>query len=170
MTIRTNKAMEEYLIKTGTGILNKTIDLPLELEKILKSEFIIDNDCIILAGIHSIKQNPNLKTDIEKCEWEYQKNNFHPIDFIEYPRNELEYLTVALECSKRLSNRLNIEFQNKKFRILVSFNETKKEGEKVAQFGGSNVSFYQIRDGCDNKMRIDNLEDLKSEAILEMEI
>ncbi|MDQ3192883.1 MAG: hypothetical protein M3Q58_14920 [Bacteroidota bacterium] len=170
MTIRTNKQMEEYLIKTGTGILNKTIALPFELEQILKSEFLINNDCTILKGIHSIKEIPDVKTDIEKCELEYKENNIHPIDFIEHPGSELEYLTLAVECGKKLSNRLITEFKNKKFRIIISFNETKKEMEKIVQFGGSSVSFYNLRNGCDNKMRIKNLEEIKLEAILEIEI
>ncbi len=170
MTIRTNKKMEDYLIKTGTGIFNKTIDLPLELEKIVKSEFITKSDCIILQGIHNLKEIPELKTSIERCEFEYRENIIHPIDFIENPRSELEYLTLALECGKRLSNRLTNEFKEDTFRVIITFNETAKAMEKVIQFGGSSVSFYKIRKNCDDNMLVEDLEDFKLEAILEMEI
>ncbi|HET6245260.1 MAG: hypothetical protein H0V01_11635 [Bacteroidetes bacterium] len=170
MIFKTNKEMEDYLLQTGSGILNKTVDLPIELEKILKSDFTTNNDCIILQGTPNVHERINLISDGEKCALEFQENSIHPLDFIEHPRSELEYLTLAIECGKRLANRLTNEFKEKKFKIIVSFNETKKENEKIIQIGGSSVSFYQIRDKCKNKILFENKKEYVSEALLEINI
>jgi hypothetical protein len=78
-------------------------------------------------------------------------------------------LQLALECGKRLAVRLEAEFPDKDFRLIISFNETRVVGNEVEIYGSSTVRFYQIRPDCESKMRIANLDNYKWDAVLEIE-
>jgi hypothetical protein len=84
-------------------------------------------------------------------------------------QNELIYLKYALVSAKRLYNRLEKDFKEKKFRIIVSFYETVILNDEIETYGSSTVRFYQIRDTCDHNIRTEDLECFKSDAILELE-
>ena len=161
--------METYLNKLGYDFLTIRIKLPRKLEKIIESQFILHNDCIIINGLYGHTENPNLETDLEKCEWEYNETHFHVDMYYKNKKEEIEYLKLALECAKRISDKLNNEFENRKFRITVSFSETLIKDEEIEFYGSGVVRFNQIRTSCENAMRIADLNDYKLDAVLEIE-
>ena len=143
--------------------------IPTDLEKIINRDFLTDNDCVILKGHYGHEKNPQLKSDLEKCEWEYDQTHFHPFLYAKQSNNEVEYLILALECGKRLAYRLKKQFENRRFRILISFSETEKNNGEIEWYGSSSVLFYQIREGSEKIMRTENLNDFKHDAVLEIE-
>src|SRR5258708_31470562 len=100
MTLRTNKIMDKYLAKIGYDFWETSIPLPSDLEKIINSDFITDNDCIVLKEVGDITSNPQFDTGLKKSEWEDGETHFHPDAYI-HTDNEIEYLKLALECGKR---------------------------------------------------------------------
>jgi hypothetical protein len=171
MRIRKNKLMDSYLEKMSFDFQGKSVELPSGLERLINREFLTENDCIILKGLYENEQNPKFETDFEKCEWESNETHFHPDEYAKQQTNELEFLILALESSKRLGTRLKQSFPNKKFRIFLSFSETQKDNQGEIEFyGASSVRFHQVRNGCENEMRTDDLNEYKLEAVLEIEI
>lgn len=168
MKIRTNRLMDFYLSKIGYNFLEKSIDIPSELEKKIISEFVIDNDSITLSGLN-ILSNPKFDVNIKKSEWEYSETHFHPDEYIE-SNDELKYLELALACGKQIALRLEREFKDKRFRVIISFSETKTENEEIEFYGSSSVRFYQIRNDCEESMHIKDLNDYLDDAVLEIEI
>lgn len=166
--IRTNKIMDEYLSKIGYNFWDTSIFLPAGLSKKIQSEFVKDNDCVVLKE-DEITSNPKFDTNIKKCEWEWFETHFHPDSYIETD-DEIEYLKLALECSKQLAKRLDAEFKDKNFRLSVSFSETVKTENKIEFYGSSTVRFYQIRQECEDIMRTEDLNAFKLEAVLDIEI
>jgi hypothetical protein len=161
--------MNQYLLNLGFDFKKITFQLPKALEKIVHADFLTDNDCIILKGHYGHNINPIFATDLEKCYWEYDETHFHPNDYALQAKNELIYLKYALSSAKRLYNRLEKDFKEKKFRIIVSFYETVILNGEIEAYGSSTVRFYQIRDACDHNIRTEDLECFKSDAILELE-
>ena len=168
MTIRTNKIMDKYLSKIGYNFWETSLSLPVGLEKIVQSEFITDNDCIILKSVAQIETNPKFDTNLEKCEFEDFENHFHPDSYIE-TNNEIDYLKLALECGKRLAKRIDSELKTDNFRVGISFSETTVENGEIEFYGSSTVRFYKVREDCEEIMRTSNLDDFESEAVLEIE-
>lgn len=165
--------MDGYLEKLGYDFLDKTIDLPAELEAIINLEFLTDNDCIILKSWYGHDENPALGTDLEKSIWEDDETHFHPDAYVPEGSDEIEYLACALECAKRLMLRLQKEFPSRPFRISVSFDETTYETEdpnEINSYGSSTVRFHQIRPTTEYTMYTDDLNDFKLNAVLEIEI
>jgi hypothetical protein len=160
--------MDEYLSKIGYNFWETSISLPAGLETIVKSEFVIDHDCVVLKEVGNITNNPTLETALMKCEWEDFATHFHPDSFIDNV-DEIEYLKLALESGKRLAKRLEAEFPSKTFRLTISFSETKIENGEIETYGSSAVRFYQIREDCEDIMRITNIDDFKLDAVLEIE-
>jgi hypothetical protein len=168
--VRTNHVMERYLQRLGYDFWTKRVDLPTELEEIIYQDFLTNNDCIILKALYDHDSNPGLKSDLEKCEWESNETHFHIDDYVQNPDDEIEYLSIGLECAKRLQKRFDQEFADKKFRILISFNETVKDENGYVDFYGScTVRFHQVRLNCDDVMRADDMEKFKVEAVMEIE-
>ncbi len=158
MTIRTNILMEQYLEKTSFDFQEESVELPFELENLINRVFLTENGCIILKGVNNNEQNPKFETDFEKCEWEYNETHFHADAYSKEAVNELDFLILALECSKRLERRLRHSFPNEGFRISVSFSESiRNNNNEIEQYGSSTIRFHQIRSSCENKMRIDDL-------------
>lgn len=160
--------MDSYLSKIQYDFWKTSITLPAELERIIKSEFVTDNDCLILKEVGNNRNNPKFDASLEKCEWENFQTHFHPDMYIETD-NEIEYLQLALECGKRLAKRLDKEFPDKNFRISISFDQTKVVGDEIESYGSSSVRFYQVREDCENIMRTNDLNDFQFEAVLEIE-
>lgn len=168
--VRTNQIMERCLQRLGYDFWTTTVDLPAELEYVVNQEFLTNNDCVILKGLYGHLSNPKFGTDLEKSEWEYNETHFHTDEYLSILEDEIELLSLGLECAKRLKIRLDQEFSNKGFRILISFNESVKDEKGETEFYGScTVRFYQIRPTCDGVMRIDDLEKFKTEAVMEIE-
>ena len=167
-SVSTNKKMDKYLLKLGYNFWEYKADLPQDLEKIVNSKFIVDNDCITLKGL-GISNNPIFQTDIEKSEWEYNETHFHPDSFSK-EKNEMEYLKLALESGKQIAARLSIQFKSKKkFRIIVSYNETITKNGEIDCYGSSKVRLYQIRGESKNTIFPEDLEEYKSDALLLIE-
>jgi len=160
--------MDSYISSLGYDFLSKDIELPLTLQKIVYSEFITENDIIVLGEVHG-SGNPSYENDLKKCEFEYNETHFHPDAFADKGNGEIEYLKLALECAKRLIGRLDKNFKDKKFRVLVSFSETEIKDGEIESYGSSTVRFYQIRSSCERIMRMEDLNSFKIEAILEIE-
>ena len=170
MTIRTNEIMNAYLKQLNYDFEKTAYVIPDKLIKIIQADFMDDNDCIILKLDNNHKHNPVLHSDFEKCDYEYNEH-FHP-DFavIGVKEDETEYLKLALECGKALALRLKSNYPEKEFRIVISFSETRYEGQEIDSLGSSRVSFHQIRQSAEWAFRIDNLNDYKSEAIMNIEV
>lgn len=168
MTVRTNQLMDKYLSRIEYNFWDKTITLPKDLVRIIKSEFITNNDCIVLKTDGNTVTNPKLKTSLEKCEYEDFDTHFHPDLYIDTD-NEIEYLKLALECGKRLIRRFETDFQDKNIRLLISFRETEIIDGEIESYGNSTVRFYQIRQDCEHIMRTDDLNSFENDAILEIE-
>jgi len=166
-TIRTNRLMDDYLLKLGYDFWEKTIELPTDLAKITNSDFLTTNDCVTLKGFgHRI--NPKFDNDSGKCEWEYNGTHFHPDNYVDR-ENEIDFLKLALECSKRIFERLSNRFKNDRFRVIISFCESTIIDGEVDTYGSSTIRFYKIRSVCDEIMYIDNLNDFETDAVLEIE-
>jgi hypothetical protein len=168
MTVRTNQLMDKYLSRIDYNFWDKTITLPKDLMLIVESEFVTNNDCIVLKAVGNIETNPKLKTSLEKCEYEDFETHFH-LDLYIDTENEIEYLKLALECGKLLTRRFETDFQDKNFRLLISFSETEIIDGEIESYGSSTVRFYQIRQDCDNVMRTDDLNSFEIDAMLEIE-
>ena len=160
--------MDNYLSKIDYNFWETSITLPADLERIIRSDFVTDNDCIVLKEVGNNLNNPKFDTSLKKCEWESFQTHFHPEMYID-TANEIDYLKVALECGKRLAKRLDKEFPQKKFRVSISFDETRVVGDEIESYGGSSVRFYQVREDCENVMRTNDLNDFQFEAVLEIE-
>ena len=163
--------MESYLEKLSYDFREAYVELPADLESLINRKFLTENDCITFKGDYNSKHTPIFKTDFEKCQWEYNETHFHPDEYAKQKSDELEFLILALESSKRLERRLVQNFPNKRFRILISFAETQKDNKGEIEFyGASTVRFHQIRNNCENKFRTDNLNEFANDAVLEIEI
>lgn len=160
--------MDDYLLKLGYDFWEKTIELPNDLAKITNSDFLTSNDCVSLKGFGR-RRNPRFDTDFEKCDWEYNETHFHP-DSFSRGDDEMEYLKLALECSKRLSYRLSKRFKNDKFRIVISFMEAQFINGEIEVYGSSTVRFYKIRPDADDSFYIGDLDGYELEAVLELEM
>jgi hypothetical protein len=166
-SIRTNKNMDLYLEKLGYDFGDNKINLPVDLEKIVNSNFLSTNECVTLNGFgHKI--NPRFDTAFEKCEWEYNETHFHPDSFAQSD-DEIEYLKLALECGKRLSRRLAKRFKNDKFRIQISFIESQCKNVEIDIYASSTVRFYKIRSEAESDIYVDNLDVYEVGAVLELE-
>jgi hypothetical protein len=161
--------MDSYISKFGYNFLLEKVDLPKELRNIVNSEFLNENDTIILKGLYGHETIPKFDNDIEKCEWEYNETHFHPDMFAKNTDNETIYLKLALEGAKQIMERLTKQFNGRKFKVIVSFSETKTENGEIASYGSSTVRFYQIRSSCEDRMRHPNLDNFREDAVLEIE-
>jgi hypothetical protein len=161
MKVRANKAMDRYLKELGYDFLNVSYSLPSDLKKIVQSDFVTNNDCIIISGQYAISSNPKLNAELEKCEWENNETHFHTDwNASQYTNDELEYLKLALECAKVLAIRLTENVPDKKFRILVSFSETTYDiNNEIDSYGSGTVRFYQIRENAESTFRTEDLND-----------
>lgn len=169
MKIRQNTLMYYYLEKLDYDYQETTIDLPDELDEIIKDGLIVSNDCIILKSLSD--NSPKFETDLEKCEWEYNETHFHPDEYARAGSDEIVYLSYALECAKRIAYKLKNKFPQFSFRITVSFSETvKNKLGQIETYGSSSVQFHKIRENCESTMRTSDLDGFEFDAVLEIEI
>lgn len=107
--------MRSYFERMDYDFRDKKIALPLNLEKLINSEFLTSNDYVFLKGNYGNKENPLYSEDLDKSEWEENETHFHPDQYSPSQTEELEFLILALESSKRLAKRLRNTFPNRKF-------------------------------------------------------
>lgn len=144
--------------------------IPKELKALLNQNFLRENGCTTIEGHYGHNKIPSFSTSTEKSIWEDNETHFHPDAFYGAVEDEIIYLKSALVCAKKLYKRLSMNFPRKRFRITVSFNETKKDSQgQIETYGSSTVRFYQIRKDAEQTMRIDDLEGSKGEALMEIE-
>jgi len=167
MKIRTNSIMTRTLEKRKHNFVKEKVTLPTELNKLIDSGFRKEQDCILFKDFEYFGPGP-LDSDFKKTEYEDFLNHIHVDDYLTDVSDEFEYLKVGLEFSKRLNEGLKHNFETG-FRIAVSYSETTYEGEEIDTYGSCVVRFYMIRPSCDDKFRIDDLDEFKTEGILVIE-
>lgn len=169
MQVRQNEIMFEYLKEIKYDFDIQKVVLSVDLEKIVNSEFKEENDCILLSGVNMNILKPVLDSDFEKCLFEYNETHFHPDSYSIKSAGELNYLVLALDSGKRLIQRFKNEYGKRRFKIIISFSETKRDSDnRIESYGSSTVRFHQIRSRCDTV--IGDLNSFNSEAIMEIEI
>lgn len=161
--------MNRILEDKQYDFINQTLSLPTELQKLVDSGFRTEQGCIFFKDFKYFGPNA-LDSDYKKTEYEDFLNHIHIDDHITYTedKDEFEYLKVGLEFSKSVYRELKSAYQSN-FRITVSFSETKFDKEDIDTFGGCVVRFYMIRQSCDDKFKIESLDEFKNEAVLEIE-
>lgn len=168
MMLKKNKLMNDYLLRIGfqDDFFGKNYVLSKKLNELLDHGFVELKDSVFLRDLC------NAMPYLEGCEksiYEDSENHFHPEDYLDSDVDEIEYLKMALECGKRIANKLELNYPGRKFRIVISFEESKKKNNEIEIFGSSTVRFHQIRQECESVLRVKNLDQF-SEAILEIEI
>jgi hypothetical protein len=170
MMIRTNSMMDGYLKELNYDFETSSYPISEKLTNIIQADFIDNNDSITLFGVASHTQNPLFETPVQKCEWEYNETHFHPDwSVMGDKEEEMEYLKAALESGKRLAKRLQRAYSEKRFRVIISFSETVYDSKEAESYSSSTVRFYQIRPEAEYLMRIEDLNDFKTEALMEIE-
>jgi len=169
MQLRSNQLMTRYLDALGYDFQTHTRALPEHLEGLLDCDYLPDLDRVVLTKLNGDNKIPPLNTDLEKCEWEYNETHFHPDAYASRGAKELEYLELALESAKRLAEDIQKRFSSMRFRIQVAFSETEKNGQEIEFYGSSTVRLYRIRPACEDIMRNGDLDEFKTEALLEIE-
>ncbi len=167
MKIRTNKLMDKKLNEIGYDFINYSLTLPAGLQGLIDDGFRIEEDCILFKDFVYFGPG-DLDTDFSKTQYEEFLNDIHVDDYLKGVNKEIEYLEVGLEFSKRLWNKLQAEFKTD-FRIIVSFSETSYAGNIVDTYGDCIVKFYKIRQGSEDKFKIDNLEEYETDGVLVIE-
>jgi len=157
--------MKETLVQRDYDFINETVLLPTDLEKFLDSGFRTEKDCILLKELEYFGKDIN--SDFEKTEYEDFSNHIHIDNYMDVT-DEFEYLKVGLEFAKRIYIKLNNNFGSN-FRIIISFSETTYENQEIDTYSSCVVRFYMIRPDCDNKFKIDNLEEFKLDRVLVIE-
>jgi hypothetical protein len=168
MIVRTNKLMEKYLGLIGSGLGSITFPLTDEVKQIVFSDFEDSNDCITCKKLVSF--NPYFDNDTDKCWWEYDETHFHPDwQLLNETENEIDYLKAAITSAVVLATRLSKKYPDKGFRIFVSFYETDKN-DSDSPYGSSTVRFYQIRENFVGETELRQLDNYKSDAVLEITV
>jgi hypothetical protein len=168
--IRTNRIMDGYLKELNYDFETSSYAISEKLTNIIQADFIDNNDSITLIGVGSHTQNPLFQAPFQKSEWEYNETHFHPDwSVMGDKEEETDYLKAALECGQRLAKRLKNAYSEKHFRVIISFSGTVYDSKEVESYSSSTVRFYQIRREAEYLMRIEDLNDFKTEALMEIE-
>lgn len=167
MKIRTNKIMERTLELRGHDFINQTVTLPTGLEELLDSGFREEQDCILLNDFQYF--GPGLlESDFKKTDYEEFLNDIHVDDYISDPADEFEYLNIGLEFGKRIYKKLREKYKTD-FRITISFSETALAGQEIETYRGCVVKFHLVRPTCDDKFRVDDLNEFETEGVMVIE-
>jgi hypothetical protein len=167
MKVRTNKIIERILGQKGHDFTKQTMKLPTDLQKLVDAGFRNEQDCILLKDFQYF--GPGLlDSDLKKTEYEDFLNDIHIDNYVSNPADEFDYLKVGLEFGKRIYLKLKEE-QPSDFRITISYSETIYVGQEIETYGGCVVKFHMIRPSCDDKFRVDNLDNFEHEGVLVME-
>ena len=167
MKIRTNKIIKRTLEQRGHDFLKQNVILPTELEQLIASGFREELDCVLLKDFQYFGPGV-LDSDYKKTEYEDFLNDIHIDDYTFDIADEFEYLKVGLEFSKRLYKKL-VDSNRRNFRIIISFSETTYLGQEIDTYGGCVVKFHIIRPSCDDKFRVDDLDEYKLDGVMVIE-
>ena len=164
MTVRTNSILKKILTDNKYEFFNQSLDLPYALSELIYSGFREEQDCILLKDFLYFGPS-ELESDFDKCSYEDFINDIHIDNYLSNPINEFDYLKIGLEAGKQLYQKLTKSF-SKKFRLTISYNETTYDDEEIEVYGGCVIKFYTIRQSCEDKFRIDNLDLFEPEGVM----
>lgn len=167
MNIRTNKIIKQSLEQHRHDFTTQTVTLPTELQTLVDSGFREEQDCILLKGFQYFGPD-QLDSDQKKTEFEVFINDIHIDDYVSDPSDEFEYLKIGLEFAKRIYERLKNDYRTD-FRVTISHSGTVHTGQEIETYGGCVVKFHKIRPSCDNKFKVDDLEQFETEGVLVLE-
>jgi len=164
--IKTNSIFTEVFRDGINNFLNQHYELPAALNEIVNKGFREAHDCILLEeGVYF--SPPKLETDFDKCSFEDFFNHIHIDHYVNEP-DEFEYLRIGVEFGRRLYVKLK-ELFSKKFRVTISYSNTTYDGEEIEVYGGCVVRFHTVRESCDAKFLIENLDVYETEAVVTFE-
>lgn len=167
MNARVNSIMAKLLFDHKYDFLNQDLKLPKKLQDLIDSGFRIEQDCILLNDFLYFGPG-ELKSDFDKCSYEDFLNDIHIDNYVSNTTNEFDYLKIGLEAGKQLYRKLKESFTNK-FRLTISYNETTYDGQEIEVYGGCVIKFHTIRQFCEDKFRVDNLDLFETEAVMVLE-
>ena len=162
--------MAKILSDNKYDFLSQNLTLPKDLQEILDSGFRVEQDCILLKDFLYFGFG-ELKSDFDKCSYEDFLNDIHVDNYVSYgsnSKNKFEYLKIGLEASKQLYQKLK-ELFTYDFRLTISYNETTYDGQEIKAYGGCIIKFYTIRQSCEDKFRVDDLDLFKTEGVMVFE-
>lgn len=164
MNIRINSILSTILSDNKYDFLKQNLELPIELQHLIDSGFRTEQDCILLKDFLYFGPG-ELKSDFDKCSYEDFLNDIRVDNYVSNAKNEFEYLKIGLEAGKQLYLKLKESFSNN-FRLTISYNETTYDGQEIEVYGGCVIKFYTIRQTCEDKFRVDDLDVFKSEGVM----
>lgn len=167
MNIRMNSILAKLLSENKYDFIDQNLNLPKELQGLIDSGFRIEQDCVLLNDFSYFGPR-ELKSDFDKCSYEDFLNDIQVDSYVSNASAEFEYLKIALEASKQLYQKLKESFKGN-FRLTIFFNETRSNGQEIEVYGGCVIKFYRIRQSCDDKFRVDDLEMFQTEGIMVLE-
>lgn len=166
-SVRTNQIMDQYLQRLEYDYGDRRVDLPPELEELAGRDFLVEHGCLMFKDPRR-ESHPSCRSDLDKCDLEYSETHVH-VDGYADCEAELDYLWLGLEYGKRIARRLAEGFPDDRFRVMVSFSETRKVDGVVETCGSCAIRFYKIRPGAEKQMYVKDLDRYKQEAVLEFE-
>lgn len=159
--------MSTILSDNKYDYLTQNIKLPIDLQNLIDSGFRTEQDCILLKD--SVYFGPGeLKSDFDKCSYEDFLNDIHVYNYISNVKNEFEYLKIGVEAGKQLYLKLKESFANN-FRLTIYYNESTYANQGITEYGVCVIRFYTIRQSCEDKFRVDDLDVFKTEAVMVIE-
>jgi hypothetical protein len=167
MYVRVNSILAKILSDNNYDFLKQNLNLPKKLQELIDSGFRMEQDCVLLKDFLYFGPG-ELKSDFEKCSYEDFLNNIHVDVYISNATNEFEYLKIGLEVGKQLFQKLQGSFANN-FRLTISYNETTYNGQEIEVYGGCVIKFYTIRQSCEDKFRVDDLDAFQTEGVMVLE-
>lgn len=167
MNAKINSILAKILSDNKYDFLNQNLNLPKELQELIDSGFRVEQDCILLKDFLYFGTG-ELKSDFDKCSYEDFLNDIHVDNYVSNPTNEFEYLKIGLEAGKQLYQKLKESFTDN-FRLTISYNETTYDGHEIEVYGGCVIKFYTIRQSCEDKFRVDDLDLFETEGVMVLE-
>lgn len=161
-----NSIMTQILKNDKYNFITQNLDLPIELQLLIDSGFRKEQDCILLKEF--VYFGPGeLDSDYKKTAFEDFLNEINIDGYIPKTTAEFDYLKYGLEFGKVMYQKLNETFQMN-FRIIILF-EIKNKEKNIDIPDSCIIKFYTIRQSCDDKFRIDNLEQFQNKGIMIIE-
>ncbi|MEJ1240277.1 hypothetical protein WBG78_19200 [Chryseolinea sp. T2] len=159
--------MSQTLGERDHDFKQQSVTLPDELKELVDSGIAEEQGCVLVKDFQ-YSEPGQLDSDLRRTEYEEFINAIHISDYISEPSEEFEYLKVGLELGKQIYNRLTQQYSSD-FRVTVSFSETVYAGHEIDTYGDCVVKFHKVRPSCEDKFKMDNLEEFETEGVLVIE-